>query len=114
MGMHIAAYEDEKEGFELSRSLSKPQTAAPEPAPESEAERDAEKESESDKDIEKETDGDVESAKPPAATPPDANIVEFTGTDDMDNPQNWSTLKKCFVFAQICLLTFTSKSMRQL
>lgn len=39
----------------------------------------------------------------------DLKLVDWIGPEDQDNPQNWSSLKKHFVFFQICLLTFTSK-----
>jgi len=35
----------------------------------------------------------------------DINLVTWYGADDPENPQNWSLGKKCFVTAQICLLT---------
>ncbi|KAI9782163.1 MAG: hypothetical protein M1835_004083 [Candelina submexicana] len=34
------------------------------------------------------------------------NVVEWW-TRDSENPMNWSTLKKCIVTAQICLMTFS-------
>ncbi|KAM5456325.1 hypothetical protein MaudCBS49596_001347 [Microsporum audouinii] len=37
----------------------------------------------------------------------DSGLVDWSGSDDPDNPQNWSTSKKTFTFFQICLLTFT-------
>ncbi|OQO12309.1 hypothetical protein B0A48_02951 [Cryoendolithus antarcticus] len=35
----------------------------------------------------------------------DINLVSWYGPEDSDNPMNWSTSKKVFVTAQICLLT---------
>ncbi|KAJ2992883.1 hypothetical protein NUW58_g2018 [Xylaria curta] len=35
-------------------------------------------------------------------------IVDWYGPEDPENPQNWSTMKKSLVFAEICLLTFAS------
>ncbi|KAK9239915.1 major facilitator superfamily domain-containing protein [Lipomyces kononenkoae] len=35
----------------------------------------------------------------------DANLVDWYGPDDPENPQNWSTGRKIFVMAQLCLLT---------
>lgn len=37
----------------------------------------------------------------------DADIVDWYGPDDPDNPQNWSSLKKIWVTFEICLLTFS-------
>lgn len=36
-----------------------------------------------------------------------ADIVDWYGPDDPDNPQNWSTIKKVWVTFEICLLTFS-------
>lgn len=44
------------------------------------------------------------------------NIVDWYSPKDPENPKNWSTLKKCFAFAQICLYTFSGQyvgSMKQ-
>lgn len=38
------------------------------------------------------------------------DLVDWDGPEDPENPQNWSTAKKSFVFFQICLLTFASMS----
>lgn len=121
MGRKIAPYMDEKEDFQLSRTISRPKHV---PTPGTEAtDRDIvhnEKDDESEKD---QSEGEKEAAKDkeinlerndtnPTGAPegkPDYNVVEFTGADDEDNPQNWSARKKCFVFIQICLLTFSSK-----
>lgn len=35
-------------------------------------------------------------------------IVDWYSPTDPDNPRNWSTGKKCVVFAQICLYTFSA------
>lgn len=35
----------------------------------------------------------------------DINLVSWYGPNDPENPQNWSTAKKVFVTAEICLLT---------
>ena len=43
---------------------------------------------------------------PDAQSTPDKNIVDWYGPSDPENPQNWSTSKKCFTFGQICILTF--------
>lgn len=37
----------------------------------------------------------------------DADIVEWWGPDDPENPQNWSTFKKFFVTFEITFLTFS-------
>lgn len=121
MGRKIAPYMDEKEDFQLSRTISRPKHV---PAPGTEAtdrdiianERDEESEidqSEGEKEAteDKETKLERNDTNPTGAPQgkPDHNVVEFTGADDEDNPQNWSAKKKCFVFMQICLLTFSSK-----
>lgn len=113
-GKKIAPYTDEKEGFELSRTISKPQ-APPSDNNSSEAlegEKAAESDNEGGHELEKEkSHKDVEDdAHHPGAAHANANssVVEWIGPEDEDNPQNWSTLKKSFVFAQICLLTFSS------
>jgi hypothetical protein len=108
--MKIAPYEDEKEGFALPIVPAKPSTAP------SRDESHDEADEASEKDIEKEQPiKDVEAGVPaehqtPAGQhPADPNIVQWGGPTDEDNPQNWSTLKKVFVFGQICLLTFASE-----
>lgn len=37
-------------------------------------------------------------------------IVGWYGSDDQDNPQNWSTPKKVFISALITLLTFSGRA----
>jgi DHA1 family multidrug resistance protein-like MFS transporter len=114
MGIKIAPYMDERENFELSRTISRPKHV---PAPGTEATDVIEKDDESEIDQsegEKETsDKELErNDTNPTGAPegnPDHNVVEFTGADDEDNPQNWSAKKKIFTFIQICLLTFSSK-----
>lgn len=116
MGRKIAPYMDEREGFQLSRTISRP---AHVPAPGTEATDVIEKDEESEVDqSEGEKDLPDQEAKlerndtNPTGSPignSDHNVVEFTGPDDEDNPQNWSGKKKSFVFMQICLLTFSSK-----
>ncbi|KAF2672095.1 cycloheximide resistance protein [Microthyrium microscopicum] len=101
LGMKITPYEDEKDGFQLSRSISKPEK----PLADRDVDHDVEKSEESDKDLEKEAPADSGHASKLPAT--DASVVEFTGSDDEDNPQNWSGAKKSFVFSLICLLTFS-------
>ncbi|TLD23629.1 putative MFS transporter [Venturia nashicola] len=119
VGWKIAPYMDEKENFQLSRTISRPGHV---PAPGTEAtDRDN---IENEKDDDSETDrleGEMEATEDkeiklerndtnPTGAPegtPDHNLVEFMGADDEDNPQNWSAKKKCFVFMQICLLTFS-------
>jgi DHA1 family multidrug resistance protein-like MFS transporter len=112
LGMQIAPYEDEKEGFALPQKPAKPSTA-----PSRDESRDdladgseIEKERSLDKDIENAAAGEGEA--PPMAVQQhtgDANVVDWTGPTDEDNPQNWSTSKKFFVFGQICLLTFSGE-----
>lgn len=120
LGMKIALYMDEREGFELSRTISRTSHV---PAPGTEATDIINREEESEIDQsegEKETEEERETSDKelerndtnPTGTrenKPDHNVVEFTGADDEDNPQNWSAKKKIFVFIQICLLTFSSK-----
>jgi DHA1 family multidrug resistance protein-like MFS transporter len=114
LGMKIAPYMDEREDFKLSRTISRPSHV---PAPGTEATDVINREDESEIDQsegEKEiSDKELErNDTNPTGAPkgkPDHNVVEFTGSDDEDNPQNWSSRKKIFVFIQICLLTFSSK-----
>lgn len=114
LGMKIAPYEDEKEGFAFPQAHTKPITEAS-TGPSSDESPD-EAEDESEKDLEKEgsdKDGEKDVAGAGHAAPPghaeDSNIVGWAGPNDEDNPQNWSSGKKMFTFAQICLLTFASK-----
>lgn len=44
--------------------------------------------------------------KPDGEAGTDPNLVDWEGSDDPGNPQNWSTRKKIFVSFLICLLTF--------
>lgn len=121
MGRKIAPYMDEKEDFQLSRTISRPKHV---PAPGTEAtdrdivqnekdeesevdQSEGEKEATEDKGIKLERNDTNPTGAPVGKS--DHNVVEFTGADDEDNPQNWSAKKKCFVFMQICLLTFSSK-----
>jgi hypothetical protein len=109
LGLKIAPYADEQEGYVVGQ-----QHDAEEDKPELDAAQDIEKDDESekdssergtpDKDIEHNA-GDESSKAQPKSDP---NAVDWTGPSDLDNPQNWSTLKKTFVFGQICLLTFAS------
>jgi hypothetical protein len=111
LGRKIAPYTDEKEGFELSRSISKPQV----PTPERDTDNDIEKDDELDNSEEKEnvSDNDIENSNSDQAAVEQiaagVSVVEWIGPEDEDNPQNWSSGKKIFVFIQICLLTFSSK-----
>lgn len=113
MGMKIAPYMDERDDFQLSRTISRPRHV---PAPGTEATdvigKDEESEidqSEGEKEIsDKELERNDTNPTGAPAGKPDHNVVEFTGADDEDNPQNWSARKKIFVFMQICLLTFSS------
>jgi DHA1 family multidrug resistance protein-like MFS transporter len=112
--MKIAPYVDEQEGFTLPQPATKP-SAAPSIAPSSRDESQDEADKGSEKDIEKEqSDRDVENVPVEQETQvaqqlADPNIVGWAGPTDEDNPQNWSTAKKSFVFGQICLLTFSSE-----
>jgi DHA1 family multidrug resistance protein-like MFS transporter len=55
-------------------------------------------------------DGDTSSETPsPSLSASAAQIVSWYGSDDSDNPQNWSTTKKSVVFGQLALLTFVGK-----
>jgi DHA1 family multidrug resistance protein-like MFS transporter len=109
LGLQIAPYADEQEGYVLGQQHNDEDERS-EPG----ATNDLEKDDASEKDSsDKETsDKDIErnAAKEPSNAQPksDPNAVEWSGPTDLDNPQNWSTLKKSFVFGQICLLTFAS------
>lgn len=110
--MKIAPYEDEKEGFALPYPRAKASTALTTNAPSRAESPTRTPENGSDKDYEKEdTEQDAENvaAAAPAVEAEDPNIVTWSGPNDQDNPQNWSSFKKLFTFGQICLLTFTSK-----
>lgn len=37
------------------------------------------------------------------------SLVDWYSPTDPENPKNWSTLKKCFAFGQVCLCTFTGE-----
>ena len=122
LGWQIAPYEDEKEGYKLPR----PEEQATASRAEGKREVDPEKASEDSSDEEKK--GNSVNGKPAGPEPqgdrdieriaterepqhppqPDFNEVGFSPTD-LDNPHNWSTGKKVFVFSQICLLTFSSE-----
>jgi DHA1 family multidrug resistance protein-like MFS transporter len=112
LGLKILPYADEQEGY----ALSAPPKVEDELS--SNASHDSIKDDESEQDAQnKETDDrasdrevEVHAAdETHAHAKGDPNAVEWSGPNDLDNPQNWSTLKKSFVFAQICLLTFASK-----
>jgi hypothetical protein len=110
LGLKIAPYADELEGFDFST-----ERIAEEERRESDASHDPEKddasrdgtsdEQISDRDVELHAADEASRAQPKS----DRTAVEFTGPNDLDNPQNWSTAKKTFVFVQICLLTFASQ-----
>jgi hypothetical protein len=110
LGLKISPYADEKEGFVVA-----PEPVAVDEVPDRDMPHDSEKDDASEKDSpEKNTsEKDVEQNAPQNLTQSepkhDPNAVEWSGPTDPDNPQNWSTAKKTFVFGQICLLTFTSK-----
>ena len=115
LGMKIAPYEDEKEGFALSQAQSKPSAApsstrsrdeSPDDAADTDGEKDVEKEG-SEKDAERDVAGAGHAA--PTQQSEDPNIIGWFGPNDEDNPQNWSWQKKMFTYAQICLLTFASE-----
>lgn len=131
LGWNIAPYEDEREGFKLPQAEEKPN------APPADVSHDAHHDSTSDDASDKEKDKDLESNAPNGeagghvphagndggrdveriATEQEqhANTMQHTTTEvgfsqnDPDDPKNWSTLRKVFIFGQICLLTFTSK-----
>jgi len=116
LGLKITPYVDEREGFVLPQQLVAGEAAAaqnnnsePEPETNVDIEKDG-SEGDSEKgslneDIEKDT---AREPQQPSAKP-DPNIVDWFGPGDEENPQNWSTTKKIFVFGQICLLTFSSQ-----
>lgn len=119
LGWTIAPYEDEKDSFQLPHSNKHPvnsQTLGQQRADSNVASIEHDKETggssqESirhpppvERDIERvPTEKDEQGSQKPAF-----NEVAFTPTD-RDNPLNWGTGKKVFVFSQICLLTFSSK-----
>ena len=116
LGLKITPYIDEQDGFVLPQQAVGENAVATNNNPELQSNRDAEREGSeigsdrsSDKDIEKEapTEPQQPSEKPEQKS--DTNVVDWYGPDDKENPQNWSTAKKAFTFAQICLLTFSSK-----
>ena len=113
LGLKIAPYVDEQEGFGLSQP-----PAPQEVKPETDATRDLERDEGSDQDssLKATSEKDIErNAADEPSTPPhtqakaDPNAIEWSSPTDRDNPQNWSTLRKTFVFGQICLLTFASE-----
>jgi DHA1 family multidrug resistance protein-like MFS transporter len=113
LGLKILPYADEQEGYvfsappnaedELGSNAS--HDSVQDDASELDAEYKETSDGASDRDVE------VHAADEASHTQAkgDPNAVEWSGPNDLDNPQNWSTLKKTFVFAQICLLTFASK-----
>jgi DHA1 family multidrug resistance protein-like MFS transporter len=99
LGLKISPYVDEQEAFQVHQPhVSEEQTSEPDVA------HDLEKGDESDKDIENNAADEAAPTQPKA----DSTNVGWSSPTDIDNPQNWSTSKKCLVFAQICLLTFAS------
>jgi len=123
LGWQIAPYEDEKEGYTLPRpgeQSAVPQDDGSRKAGPEDASEDSSDEKEKNIDNsaadggvtaqEPHAERDIEriaTEKEPQHPPhPDLNEVGFSPAD-RDNPQNWSTRKKVFVFAQICLLTFS-------
>ncbi|KAF2658041.1 cycloheximide resistance protein [Lophiostoma macrostomum CBS 122681] len=128
LGWTIAPYEDEKEGYSLQQPTS--HAVALSVAHKDEADPDGISEKSS-ADPAQGKDSDIESSamastaprqdenairdiermatekeEPPNTTQPNPNEVSFS-PEDRDNPHNWSTGKKVFAFAQICLLTFS-------
>jgi hypothetical protein len=125
-GAHIAPYEDEKEGFDYrqclpqhpAKSSAQQSTAVQsrDDSPSGEEEADLEKDHEKEdpeKDIERDGEEQVAGAHGPGlqckSHADNPNIVGWIGDNDQDNPQNWSSWKKLFTYAQICLLTFSSE-----
>lgn len=113
--LKIKPYEDEKEGFALPQAQIKPSNV-PSSAPSRDESPHDDADTDVEKDVEKEgpadeTARDSVDRRPVAPTPlqENPNIIGWNGPNDEDNPQNWSRGKKAFVFAQICLLTFSSK-----
>ena len=128
-GWKIAPYEDEREGYQLPYSAEHPvgdlqvgasHDVSHSPHPDDQSDEGSE---------EKEKDQDLEShAANSEAIGPAGRDIERIATEkekhedpqpdhyevkfspmDRDNPQNWGTGKKAFVFFQIILLTFTGK-----
>ena len=108
----IYAYDDEKPGFTLpSASLSPEQQSSASSASTENNEKDPSVAEAAASAENNEKDPSVtEAATSSTQLPVKAdNTVDWYGPQDLDNPQNWSTAKKTFVFFQICLLTFASK-----
>jgi DHA1 family multidrug resistance protein-like MFS transporter len=118
LGLKISPYVDEQEGFGVPKQPSGPSPGSPaERAPERDSTQDNgndafdkdTSEQSSEKDLERNA-ADQPSSPPHVEPKSDTGAVVWSGPTDADNPQNWSTMKKTFVFAQICLLTFASQS----
>jgi DHA1 family multidrug resistance protein-like MFS transporter len=113
LGLKISPYADEQEGYVFSApphakddlSSNSSHDSDKDDASEQDAENKETGDESSDRDVEVHAANEASHAQAMG----DPNAVEWSGPNDPDNPQNWSTLKKTFVFAQICLLTFASK-----
>jgi DHA1 family multidrug resistance protein-like MFS transporter len=104
LGSKVLPFPDEKPSFELPPRLGEPSLAARDSTiPVDDLEKgevvDAKSALNSSSGSEK---GDAGAPKDDS----DANIVDWYGPTDVENPLNWSTAKKSFTFFQICLLTF--------
>lgn len=130
LGWTISPYEDEKENYQLQQAEKQDSDPRAEnPDPENGSDGDFPYDKENDKDLEinaagTETQGqrrhsthsgerDIERIQTEkekhGREQPNAQEVRFSSMD-RDNPHNWSTGKKAFVFFQICLLTFSGQS----
>jgi hypothetical protein len=108
LGWKIAPYMDEREDFTAPTLPDAKETIPATTAAHDVEKDDASEKGSSDNPEKEDIERDAADAAPQAAPSHDPNAVEFYGPGDRDNPLNWSTLKKCFVFGQICLLTFAS------
>ena len=95
-GNRILLYPEEQPHFVLPKPEKK-LPAAPAPAS---------------KDAEKQVDGEPSGASSESGdydNEAKTRIVDWYSPTDPENPQNWSSGKKIFVFFQICLYTFAGK-----
>jgi DHA1 family multidrug resistance protein-like MFS transporter len=101
LGPKVFLYPDEKEGFQYQAPEETPVEI---PTPQANS-------------TSGDTDADVEKAEPgssPGQSKPGYQTVGWYSETDPENPQTWSLAKKIVTFFQICLLTFSGQSMRDL
>jgi DHA1 family multidrug resistance protein-like MFS transporter len=101
LGPRVFLYPDEKAGFQYQPSEETPVEVSTPQANSSSTD----------------TDADVEKAEPelsPGQSEPGYRTVSWYSETDPENPQTWSLAKKTVTFSQICLLTFSGQSTRDL